>query len=481
MLRQDHKGRNPKRRNAGASNWPNVSGLKNSEAAEAYAKYGIPVVPVPPGTKHPGGYLGQGWPKLATCDLDTIRDWWRRWPDAGIATHVGGGQLLVLDVDKPENVPDWLWPLLESAVFLPTTSEPDTGRGHYVYRQRPGDRFGNGLGKLKQPKGKAWGEIRGYGGGLVLAPTVHPRADEGGAYTAVKDQPIPYVPEQIAEKLNAVAEDAERELLTPAELDAKVKVFLADYADDREPYALRPILAAFDATPGGRHDSMWEAVCWGLREAKAGRFAARTVVDELQARWDAAFDGDGRAPDADEFNRMVRDGVAVADTSDVGALQRRNGRFVNAKAAELARKVLEPGGRWHHDTLWARLEAIEPEPKQPATDADEPPSWIPVDIASARRGVGATPPTVLTRSDGACLFYRGKTHSVHGESESGKSWLMQCATAECLLAGEPVLYVDFEDEGGAVAERLIRLGVPAGGGRWGYRLDGRVWLVDKGQ
>ena len=62
---------------------------------------------------------------------------------------------------------------------------------------------------------------------------------------------------------------------------------------------------------------------------------------------------------------MVRDGVAVADTSDVGALQRRNGRFVNAKAAELARKVLEPGGRWHRDTLWARLEAIEPEPKQP--------------------------------------------------------------------------------------------------------------------
>lgn len=101
---------------------------------------------------------------------------------------------------------------------------------------------------------------------------------------------------------------------------------------------------------------------------------------------------------------------------------------------------------------WAERETVP-------DDADEP-SWAPVDVRSARRGVGAAPPTVLARSDGACLFYRGKTHSVHGESESGKSWLVQCATAEQLIAGESVLYLDFEDEAGPVAERLILLGVP---------------------
>jgi hypothetical protein len=328
----------------GAVNWPNVGGLTNAEAAEAYAKSGIPVVPICPGTKNPGSYLGRCWPQRATTDLDTIRDWWRRWPDAGIATHVGGGQLLVIDVDAPEKVPEWLWSLLESAVFLPTTSEPEKKRGHYVYRQRPGDRFGNGLGRLKQPKGKAWGEIRGYGGGLVLAPTVHPRADEGGAYTAVPDQHLPYVPDEIAAKLNAVAEGDERQLLTPAELDANAEAFLDTYAGDREPYALTPILAAFDPTPGGRHASMWDAMCWGLREAKAGRFPAQTVVDELRTRWDAAFDGGGRVPDADEFDRMIRDGVTIADASSVRALRRRNGRFVSAKAAVMAQKAMEPGG-----------------------------------------------------------------------------------------------------------------------------------------
>lgn len=94
-------------------------------------------------------------------------------------------------------------------------------------------------------------------------------------------------------------------------------------------------------------------------------------------------------------------------------------------------------------------------------ESGDAPSWAPMNIGAARRGIGATPPTILRRADGACLFYRGKTHSVHGESESGKSWLVQCAAAECLLAGETVLYIDFEDDGGPVGERLILLGVPA--------------------
>ncbi|WP_441957533.1 hypothetical protein [Mycolicibacterium houstonense] len=59
------------------------------------------------------------------------------------------------------------------------------------------------------------------------------------------------------------------------------------------------------------------------------------------------------------------------------------------------------------------------------------------------------------------MFYRGRIHSVHGETESGKPWLVQCAAAECLLIGEPVLCLDFEDEAGAVPERLVRLGVSA--------------------
>lgn len=143
-------------------------------------------------------------------------------------------------------------------------------------------------------------------------------------------------------------------------------------------------------------------------------------------------------------------------------------------SSEMGRSVvgalskIEPGyaGRgWPEDTCAVDLSRFDCDGWAARLRADEQPedapSWALVNIGAARRGVGATPPTILQRSDGACLFYRGKTHSVHGESESGKSWLVQCAAAECLLAGETVLYIDFEDDGGPVGERLILLGVPA--------------------
>ena len=303
---------------AGVTNWPDVKSLSNADAAERYAKAGVPVVPVKPGTKNPGSYLGRGWPQRATTDLDTIRDWWRRWPNAGIATHVGGGGLLVVDVDKPHLVPDSVWTLLESAVFRRTTTDPENRRGHYIFRLRPGDRFGSGLGKLKRPRGEGWGDVRCFGGGLVLAPTAHPRAAEGGEYTSGPDEAIPYRPDDLASQLNAVADPGESRPLSLAELDAKAEAFLVAATENREPYALVPILAAFDPTPGGRHGSMWETLCWALREAKAGRFPAQLAIDDLRGRWDAAVDGGARDPD--EFNRMVRDAVPIADEDDAAEL-----------------------------------------------------------------------------------------------------------------------------------------------------------------
>ncbi|WP_052956735.1 phage/plasmid primase, P4 family [Mycolicibacter heraklionensis] len=302
--------------------WPDVRSMSNADAAEVYAKAGVPVVPVCPGTKNPGSYLGLGWPQRATTDLDTIRDWWRRWPDAGIAMHPGGAGLLVLDVDAPEHVPEWLWGHLERAVFRRTTADPNNRRGHYIWRLRPGERFGCSLGKLKSPRGsEVWGQVRCYGGAVVLAPTTHPT--EGHAYTSGPSEPIPLLPDEIAAKLSAAPDPAESRTLTPSELDTNAEAFLDTYADNREPYALAPILADFDPAPGGRHESMWNAVCWALREAKAGRFPARHAVGELRTIWEAAIGGEHRNGDTDEFERMVRDGVPVADEDSAEGLWAR--------------------------------------------------------------------------------------------------------------------------------------------------------------
>ena len=126
-----------------------------------------------------------------------------------------------------------------------------------------------------------------------------------------------------------------------------------------------------------------------------------------------------------------------------------------------------PGGAWHRDTGWMP----DPEDAQymirgvtsSAGDAEAHvlvSSWCPADVTAALTGEGPPPPAVLSRDDDACLFYPGKVHSVHGESESGKSWVVQCAAAQQLLGVGSVLYVDFEDDVAGVANRLALLGVP---------------------
>ncbi|OBF96341.1 hypothetical protein A5773_13010 [Mycobacterium sp. 852014-52450_SCH5900713] len=365
--------------------------------------------------------------------------------------HVGGAQLLVIDVDNPANVPAWLWPLLDRAVFRRTTTDPVSKRGHYIYRLRPGERFGGGLGKLKPPKGKGWGEVRCYGGAIVLAPTFHPRAAEGGAYTAGRDEPIPYRPDEIAAKLAPAADPVVYEPMTPAELDAKVAGFVGAYTDDGEPYALRPIVAAFDATPGGRHASMWDALCWALREAKAGRFPAQRAVDALRDRWDAAVSGEARDPD--EFNRMVRDAVTVADASNVAALQRRAGGFASAKAARMAHRALGPGGAWHPDTLRAKGYLL-PDRPQPATASR-------FQLVSARELAEPVEPMLwLVRG----VWPERSAGVLAGDKKSMKTWNLQ-ALAVAVAAGTalfdkyhvtspgPVLYLSGEGGRNTFANR----------------------------
>ena len=282
-----------------------------------------------------------------------MRRWWRKKPDAGIAIHVGGSGLLVIDVDIPENVSDWLWPLLERAVLRRTTNDPNSRRGHYFYRLRPGETFTNGLGQLKLPKGEGWGEVKCYGGGLVLAPTVHPKAADGHAYTTGPTEAIPDRPDEIAAKLNAVPDADERPILTPGELDAKAAAVLAEYTDDREPYALDRICRTFDPTPSSRHPSMWNALCWAMREAKAGRYPAERAVNELRKLWTDAIGGEYRNDDPDEFDRLLRDAIAAADADGtVDELRARAGGFTSVENMGRAEQAMAPGGPWHVDTLW---------------------------------------------------------------------------------------------------------------------------------
>ncbi len=93
-----------------------------------------------------------------------------------------------------------------------------------------------------------------------------------------------------------------------------------------------------------------------------------------------------------------------------------------------------------------------------ASDAGS--SWEPVDLHEYVFGdIDELVPEFLTREDGKSLLYPGCTHSIHGETGSGKSWLIQFAIAQVLETGGAALYVDYESTPSPIIKRLRRLGV----------------------
>jgi hypothetical protein len=91
---------------------------------------------------------------------------------------------------------------------------------------------------------------------------------------------------------------------------------------------------------------------------------------------------------------------------------------------------------------------------------DEESSWKPIALKDYYDGLFATPiATMLKRTDGNGLIYTGRVHSIYGESESGKSWVAQIASAECLKSDKKVIYIDFESDAVDIVNRLKSLGV----------------------
>lgn len=86
-------------------------------------------------------------------------------------------------------------------------------------------------------------------------------------------------------------------------------------------------------------------------------------------------------------------------------------------------------------------------------------SWAPIDLEAFFAGdVEVLEPTMFVRTDGSALIYPGKTHSFQGETESGKSLVVQSICVEQIKRGNDVLYLDFEDSANGVIPRMIEMG-----------------------
>ena len=91
--------------------------------------------------------------------------------------------------------------------------------------------------------------------------------------------------------------------------------------------------------------------------------------------------------------------------------------------------------------------------------------WQPTDLAAVldglRTGAIVGPiPALMPRTDGVCLLYPNEVHSIAGEPEVGKGWIVQGETAR-ILPHQKVLYLDFEDTAASVLGRLLALGTTA--------------------
>lgn len=91
-------------------------------------------------------------------------------------------------------------------------------------------------------------------------------------------------------------------------------------------------------------------------------------------------------------------------------------------------------------------------------------SWTRVDLTATLDGLVAgtlarPAPTVAAVDGGTALFYRGKVNGLAGESGAGKTWTVLHAAAAIMAKGQPVVYVDHEDDAAGIVSRLLDLDV----------------------
>jgi AAA domain/Bifunctional DNA primase/polymerase, N-terminal len=331
---------------------PNVGGMSLFGAALAYADAGWFVLPTDSANvRHPGSILGKKWQQRSSRDSDQIRKWWSENPNYGIALHCGRSGALVfdLDADDIDALPRPLAMALRGADAIQLTR--NTGdRGHYVFAVPLGESFSNRAGAFAK-----FGEVRGTNGVIIAAPTPHAG---GGNYDWVKTGTVRTPPHDALRECLSAANQTDVEPLT----DAAFEGFLRTHDSDDRPGAMSVVLDSFRAEVDAgmsRHYAMVKALGFGYRDAIAGYYPVRRLIEQLGAAFDDAFEnsrpGHRSEPSPNEFWDAARYVAAEERDADPELLRARKDGFTDRETYRAAQNALRPGGQWHVDTVkvWA--------------------------------------------------------------------------------------------------------------------------------
>jgi len=335
-------------------------------------KYGLALVPIPPGHKAPR-HPGWNQPGGYVTDAGEARQRWGDLPDHGIGVVLAPSGLCSFDVDSPEHAEPVLGALgvdLGALRKSAPTIQGNPARSRVMFRAPPGVVLGRKT--LAWPAGPAGGkpltlfELRAGDIQDVLPPTIHPDIKEPYTWLTAPNSEFPPLPEDLLELWQHW--DSYR-----AELEAMCP--WANHGFNPEPAprggGARPnVIAAFNATHSVEelieaHGYTRRGNRWMSPTSSSGLAGVVILDGRVYSHHGSDPLADGHTHDAFDLFRILAHGggmkSAIRAAEDLGTGSTAGAR---ASAGPGGRQDAEDAPRGFHggEAVYRRLFDIQPKP-----------------------------------------------------------------------------------------------------------------------